>query len=53
MMFWQKPSPTGDVVNAEAEAQRLRENAALGKSPVTGPTPVIKPRQRGWLEGIL
>ena len=53
LLFWQKPAVGGDVVNAPAEAQRLRENAALGKSPVTGPTPVIKPRQRGWLEGIL
>ena len=53
LLFWQKPAAGGDVVNAPAEAQRLRENAALGKSPVTGPTPIIKPQPRRWLDGIL
>ena len=34
------------------EAQRLRENSALGQSPETGDTPIVQPKQRGWLEGI-
>ena len=53
LLFWHEASGGGDLVNAPAEAQRLRENSALGKSPVTGPTPVIKPREAGWLERIL
>ncbi len=53
LLFWQKPAQGGDVVNAPAEAQRLRENAALGKNPTTGATPVIKPRERSWIQRLL
>jgi hypothetical protein len=31
----------------------LRENAALGQGPEVGDTPIIQPRKKGWLEGIL
>ena len=34
-------------MDPQKEAQRLRENAALGKSPETGETPIIQPRRRG------
>lgn len=48
MMFWKPKEPPGVVVDAEKEAQRLRETAALGQSPATGRTPVIE-RRRGGL----
>lgn len=41
-----------ELVNAPAEARRLRENAALGRSPVAGETPVIKPEQPGLLQRL-
>jgi hypothetical protein len=39
-------------VDARAEQQRLRTNAALGQSPSTGDTPIIQRKRRGWLEGL-
>ena len=52
LIFWQKTPPPGQVVDAEAEAQRLQQNAATGLPPTTGETPVIKRRKRAILEGI-
>jgi hypothetical protein len=52
MMFWRKPLPPGIVVDPQKEAQRLRENAALGQGAATGDTPIVQPKRRGWLEGI-
>ena len=52
MAFWRKPLPPGVVVDPQKEAQRLRENAALGQNPDNGQTPVVQPKRRGWLEGI-
>lgn len=52
LRFWQPPQQPGIVVDPTKEAQRLRENSALGQSPETGETPIVQPKQRGWLEGI-
>ncbi|HME21319.1 MAG TPA: DUF3035 domain-containing protein [Acetobacteraceae bacterium] len=52
LMFWRKPQPPGIVVDPEKEAQRLRENAALGQNQDTGDTPIVQPKQRGWLQGL-
>ena len=52
VMFWRKPQQPGIVVDPEKEAQRLRENAALGQSQDTGDTPIVQPKQRAWLEGL-
>ena len=52
LMFWRTPAQPGIVVDPEREAQRLRQNAALGQSPEAGDTPIIQPRTKGWLEGI-
>ena len=52
LIFWRKKDPPGEIIEANAEARRLRENAALGTPPVTGKTPIIERRERGWLEGI-
>lgn len=45
-------SDQAEVVDAPAEARRLRENEALGKPPTDGKTPTIERRERGLLEGI-
>lgn len=52
LLFWRRSSPQGIVVDPQKEAQRLREDAALGESPQTGDTPIIQPRKKGWLEGL-
>lgn len=52
LVFWRNPEQPGEVVDPEAEARRLRENAALGKSVSDGKTPTIERRKKGFLEGI-
>jgi hypothetical protein len=52
LIFWRKPVPPGIVVDPQREAQRLRENSALGQSPDAGDTPIVQPKRRGWLEGL-
>lgn len=52
LLFWQRSSPKGIVVDPQKESQRLREDAALGESPETGDTPIIQPHKKGWLEGL-
>ncbi|MEQ9144061.1 MAG: DUF3035 domain-containing protein [Parvibaculaceae bacterium] len=39
VVFWQQPSEPNRVVDAAGEAQRLRENEALGKPVTEGETP--------------
>ena len=54
LVFWRTEQPTGDVVDAQREADRLRENAALGKPVTEGETPTIRRKRTGaLLEGIL
>ena len=52
LMFWRKPEDHSSVVDAPREAQRLRENAALGKPADTGETPTIQRRKKAWLEEL-
>jgi hypothetical protein len=52
ILFWQRPPPPGVVVDPVREQQRLRENAALGRSQAVGDTPIIQRRQRGIFEGL-
>jgi Protein of unknown function (DUF3035) len=52
VLFWRKSGPAGDVIDPQKENQRLRENAALGKAPNEGETPVIQRKKRALLEGI-
>lgn len=52
IVFWRKQSPPGVVVDAEEEARRLRENAALGKPATEGQTPTIERKRKALLEGI-
>lgn len=52
LLFWQEPREPGVVIDADKEAQRLREASALGASPNDGQVPTIERRERGWLEGL-
>lgn len=53
VLFWREtPERPGTVIDAEKEAQRLRENAAVGAPPTQGATPVITRPEKGWLEGL-
>lgn len=52
LLFWRRPPPAGITVDPAKEAQRLREDAALGQSPDVGDTPIIQPRKKGWLEDL-
>ncbi|CDK99978.1 DUF3035 domain-containing protein [Magnetospirillum gryphiswaldense] len=54
LVFWRKPEGVGagEQLNAGQEAQRLRENQALGNALSTGDTPRIERRRKGMLEGI-
>ena len=52
LVFWQKPPEPGSVVDPQREAQRLRENQALGRTVTDGDTPTIRRRKKGALEGI-
>lgn len=52
IMFWRKPTPSGVVVDPAREAQRLRQNAALGQPQTTGDTPIIQRRQGGLLGNL-
>jgi len=52
LIFWRERPPSGEIVDARAEANRIRENQATGRSVVEGTTPTIRHRKRGLLEGI-
>lgn len=52
VMFWRKPEDLSPVVDPNREAQRLRENAALGRPVSEGDTPTIRRRKRAPLEGL-
>ncbi len=52
LMFWRERPQPGTPVDPAREAERLRENAALGRDPRDGETPIIQQRRRGLLEGL-
>ena len=52
LIFWREPEPPGDVVNAPAEAERLKTNAEQGLPVTAGETPTIKRRKKALLEGL-
>jgi hypothetical protein len=45
LMFWMKPAVPGVVVDPAKEAQRLKENAALGQANQDSPTNIIVPKK--------
>ncbi|MBR0683784.1 DUF3035 domain-containing protein [Roseomonas eburnea] len=52
LIFWREPPPPGTAVDPTREAQRLRENAALGRDEAAGVTPVEQPRRRTFWERL-
>ena len=52
LVFWRDKETPGRVVDATAEAKRLRENAALGKAVTAGETPTIERKSKALLEGL-
>lgn len=52
LVFWRDPQPPGEIVDAEAESRRIRENQALGDPVTQGETPRIERREMGILEGL-
>ena len=52
LLYWRKTDTQNVVVDSEREAQRLRQNAALGQSPETGDTPMIQKRRTGWFQSL-
>lgn len=47
LMFWRDKEEPGVIVDADKEARRLRENAALGRAATTGETPTISRKGEG------
>jgi hypothetical protein len=53
LLVWRKSSePPASVLDARKEAQRLQENAALGKPATEGETPTIKRRTKSIFAGL-
>ena len=52
VLYWRKPNTQHAQVDAPAEAQRLRQDAALGQSPTVGDTPIIKRDKQGWFSSL-
>lgn len=52
LMFWKEPPLPGTVVDPTKEAQRLRNNAALGAQPDTGDTPIIEKKQQSFFDRL-
>jgi hypothetical protein len=48
LMFWHDTNTPPTLVDPGKEAERLRDNAALGKSESTGTTPIIQPKSKSW-----
>jgi len=52
LIFWQDQPLAGEVVDADKESQRIRENAALGRSVTSGESPTIVRKEKAFLEGL-
>ncbi len=52
LIFWRDEEEPGVIIDAQSEAKRLRENAALGKAATSGATPTIERRSKAPFESI-
>ncbi|HET6306122.1 MAG TPA: DUF3035 domain-containing protein [Rhodopila sp.] len=52
VLYWRKPNTQDAQVDAPAEAQRLRRDAALGQPPNVGDTPIIQQKKQGWFTSL-
>lgn len=53
ILFWRRPETSEKLVDAGAEAERLRRNAEAGKPATEGETATIKRKSRGILDDII
>lgn len=49
LLFWRDTPPSGTVVDATAEAQRIRENLTAGRPITEGETPIIERSSEGGI----
>ena len=53
LLFWRNDNELkGEGINSSLEAQRLRENSALGLPPNSGNVPIVKRREKSIFEGV-
>ncbi len=52
LVFWREDEPTGVVLDPEGEANRLRENATLGRDVTEGETPTIERKEKAIFEDL-
>lgn len=52
LLYWRKGDPSRQIVDAQKEAQRLKQNSALGQPPAAGETPVIRQKKTGWFQDL-
>ena len=52
LLSWKKPSEDGVVVDAAAEARRLKNNVEQGKPVTEGKTPIINRKKSGLLNKL-
>jgi hypothetical protein len=49
LLWWKPDAPQGTIVDAPAEAARIRDAKEKGESPDQGATPIIERDKGGWL----
>jgi len=53
VLFWRERTPPDErVVDPKAEARRIQQNDAQGKTVTEGDTPQLKPEKKGLFDGI-
>ncbi len=52
LLYWRKPDAKQAVVDPDREAQRLKQNAALGQSQDSGETAIIQQHRQGWFQKL-
>jgi hypothetical protein len=52
VLYWRKSNTKDVQVDPQAEAQRLRQDSALGQGPQVGDTPIIQQKHQGWFTSL-
>lgn len=52
LLYWRKSDTQEALVDPSREAQRLRQNSALGQMQQAGETPIIQQRRKGWFQDL-
>jgi hypothetical protein len=52
LLFWKTPTPPGDLVDAQQESERLKDQAALGSTAPAGDVPVIRRKSRSVFDTL-